>query len=244
MNSEFSFYQFSQTPDMGCDLSLPVCFGSDIGFFVKESISSVSYCHADKTFIGLAANVISVGTRYLSLTDDLEDVFYKGDCFRLRLTIEGNTTDMYYSNLLKYMGEDDKDTSLLEYRCNESQFDFLYNAAPDYYNKVRLPIRIFNPQFPQADKVYIKSNGERSVQFSKIDKEWKLETEYLTAELHEKIIVALAHDTIIIDGESVTKSAEYEISWDDYVEYDCSGKLSKATCKVQQNRTLRNSNCR
>lgn len=240
MNSEFNFYQFSATPNLDCDLSLPVCFGSDMAFFAGMHISELAYCKPNKDYMGMAENAIYAGDyKYVQITNDLDSIFYKGDCFRLRLNSMGT---YYYSNLLRYVGQNVEGTSLLEYRCNEAQFGFDYTIAGN--NKVRLPIRIFNPQFPQADKVYIKSNGERSVQFSKIDKEWKLETEYLTAELHEKIIVALAHDTVIIDGESVTKSSEYEIGWEEYVEYDCSGRLSKATCKVQQNRTLRNSNCR
>jgi hypothetical protein len=240
MNSEFSFYQFTDTPSFDCDVSLPVYTASSLAFFVDFSIDSIKYVGVDLHVIGTAENVqYGADNKYAQLTDELDGIFYEGTCFRLLLISEGIE---YYSTLLRYK-ESKTDIAILEYRCNEAQFGFDYSVSP-LNNKVSIPIRIFNPQFPQADKVYVKSNGERSVQFSKIDKEWKLETEYLTAELHEKIIVALAHDTVIIDGESVTKSAEYEINWDDYVEHDCSGRLSKATCKVQQNRTLRNSNCK
>jgi hypothetical protein len=242
MNSEFSFYNFAQTIESGCDycdLSIPVCFGSDIAFFTDQSITEVAYCAQSGDLIKVAESVVyGTGNKYAKLSDDLTKVLALGDCFRLRI----NGT--YFSNTLRYV-EYEADIALLEYRCNEAQFGFDYDVTTER-NKVRLPLRLFNPKFPQDEKVYVTSTGQRKVQYAKIDKEWELETEYLPESIHEKIIVALAHDTVVINDEEVTKSAEYDIDWAEYInlDTDCTGKLAKATCKVQQNRTLRNSNCK
>lgn len=233
MNSEFSFYQFSQTIESGsdyCDIALSVCFGSDIAFFVEEAIVGISYCTMSGDVIKSATNVGS--GMFVKLTDDLSEILANGDCFRIKV-------NNYFSNIFRYVSGDE--TSLLEYRCNESQFGFNYNATEEK-NKVRLPIRLYNPKYPQDEKVYIKSTGDRKVLYAKIDKEWNLETEYMPELIHEKIIVALSHDLVLIDGEKVTKSDTYEIDWENYIDGDCAGKLAKATCKVQQNKTLRNSN--
>lgn len=138
--------------------------------------------------------------------------------------------------------DDDKYTSVIKYRCNEPVFGFDYGKRNEF-NAIRLPIHLHRPQFPQSDKIYQKSNGERKVLFSKVDKEYELETDYMPVEWHEKLIVALSHDEIWINEERLTKTGEYTIDYENEEFTDCGISLVKGSCKMSTNITLRNSNC-
>ena len=245
--SRYSFIQFSSDTDCGCCLALPVSYGNDLAFFVRDIIvSDIFYCTPNGDVVKKADSpkIVSASFEYASffveLKDDLSLIFAKGDCFRLKIMDNG----LYptYSNLFVYIGCKEGDTAVLKYRCDTDEFDFPYSLGDDLFNKVRLPLRIFNAQYPQEDEVYITREGKRKVMFAKVDKEWDLETDYLPEEWHEKIIIALSHDTVYIDDERIQRTEPYQLDWDSVLETDCVDAV-KGRAKVQQNKTVRNSNC-
>lgn len=176
------------------------------------------------------------------------------ECFRLRMTgyytgHEAGDEDveqiLAYSNLLRYVSNEDGYLSGLSYYCNEEQFGFPFTKQKQTksYMRLSLPIRISKPQYKQADKIYENRNGEQIVLYATINKEYEGETDYIPEEWHEKIVTALSCDEVYINGERVTKSDSYEIDQDNYTYSDCGIRLTRATFKVKTNVTQRNSNC-
>lgn len=146
-----------------------------------------------------------------------------------------------YSNLLRYIGDDNDDYSVVNYRCKNSAFGFPFSEINADIS-VLLPVKIGKPQYSQSDKIYTKRNGDNVVLYSEITKEYECETEYIPEEWHRKLLVALSCDYFYINGELLTKSDKYDIDWKNYLTTDCGEKLAKATFKVKANVTERNSN--
>ncbi|GEM_PF-2278142 len=175
------------------------------------------------------------------------------ECFRLRLVglwIDSDEENadveiLAYSNLLRYVGNEDGYLSRLTYYCNEEQFGFPFYKHNRTKSAIQLalPIRVSKPQYKQTDKIYENRNGEQIVLYATINKEYEGETDYIPEEWHEKIVAALSCDEVYINGERVTKSDSYEIDQDNYTYSDCGIRLTRATFKVKTNVTQRNSNC-
>lgn len=181
-------------------------------------------------------NCVYDGFIYLQ-SFNLNELLAIGDCFRLVVVDE--SFNKLYTNIFTYIGCETIGTAQLKYTCNEPTFGFSFTE--DII--VRLQINLKNTQFPQESKVYKMLNGKRKVLYSTIDKEQELETEYLPEDWHEKMIIALSCDSIIIDDIEVDKSDKYDIDTEN-IDYDeCNNKLFKASSKIQYNMTLRNSNC-
>lgn len=126
-------------------------------------------------------------------------------------------------------------TTLIRYRNNENAFGFNYNNQ-NFYNSVRLPIYLKQPQFPTVRNVFTLSNGNKKKLSSRIEKEWIVETDWMPKEWHEKLVIALEHDRVgIINTNSnltseVMMESSYEIEWQDYLDYP----LAKAKFKLKQ----------
>ena len=179
------------------------------------------------------------------------------------INVDGSVPDCFYCDLWLYLRttppsfykitrgkisnsmrlyEASDNFSKLRYICSEDAFGFPFHNMSNY-PEVYLPIRIHSPQNVQEDKTYVKANGEVVTLFAKYYKEWEGETEYLSAEMHDKIVAALSCDYVYINGKRVTKSDKYQVDWENY-DLDCDGvtKLARATFKVRENTNQRNSN--
>lgn len=145
------------------------------------------------------------------------------------------------SNLLKLVENQDGVTDVW-YECNEDAFGFPFSTVPISLSCV-LPIRLHSPQNVQDDKTYVKANGEVVTLYAKYYKEWEGVTDFLPEAMHDKIVAALSCDEVYINGTRVTKTDSYKLDWDNY-DLDCDGttKLVKATFKVREHITQRNSN--
>jgi hypothetical protein len=237
--NEFSFIKFTDTiPSNDCDLALPIRFSSDLAFFADplkdgDPLITIDIVSKEGVFIKLLSNTIDSG--FVKIGDTtISDL----NCFRLRAVYDG--ADSTYSNLLRY--DATSATVLLKYLCYEPQFGFDY-SIDNSYNQVRLPIRLFAPQFPQDDKIYVDGNGVRRLLVSKIDKEFELETEYMPENWHEKTVVMLAHDRVGLNDIQLQKSAPYEIDYENEDVLSCGITLNKASAKLSKNTTIRNNNC-
>lgn len=131
----------------------------------------------------------------------------------------------------------------IKYRCDEDAFGFPFGSNTGKYAVISLPIRMHSPQNTQDDKTYEKRDGTIVTLYAKYYKEWECVTEFLSEAMHDKIVAALACDEVYFDGKRVTKSDKYSVDWENY-DLDCDGetKLAKATFKVRENITHRNSN--
>lgn len=145
-------------------------------------------------------------------------------------------------------------TTVIKYRCDEDAFGFDYSH--DYtsgsdrltmYNIIRLPFYVKEPQFPIKRNVFVKSNGSRKKLSSRIECAYEAATDYMRKDWHEKLIVAMEHDTVIItntnsglSGQPVSHESNYDIEWQKFLDYPTAPAKFKLY-KTDYNKV--NSNC-
>jgi hypothetical protein len=105
-----------------------------------------------------------------------------------------------------------------------------------FHNRARLPFYVTRPQFPEDRDAFRLADGRTKVQSVVIRKVLEGETDYLPAELHERLKIAMAHDIVTIEGYrylsgvGVVAEADYNIEWSrDMLDYP----LAKAAFKVE-----------
>lgn len=105
-----------------------------------------------------------------------------------------------------------------------------------FRNRARIPFYVTRPQFPEERTTLRLANGRTKVQSVIVRKVFDGETDWLPAELHERLKIALAHDNVTIEGYryltgvGVVAEAEYSIEWPlNMLDYP----LSKAAFKVE-----------
>lgn len=197
----------------------------------------------------LSDNVINIGSPlspvylHVCTITQAESMPANNTCMYVRYDFKTpiGVTSYLYSNTLVFM-TDTEGISKLSYSCNEDAFGFPFSKL-DSPIVSWLPINLKNPQLKQEDKTYVKRDGEVVVLMAKYYKEWEAESEYISEEMHDKIVAALSCDHVYINDVRLTKSDSYEIDWDNTIKKACGHKLAKATWKMRANITERNSNC-
>lgn len=187
-----------------------------------------------------------------------------GECFYIQLVrrttqiIGENDIDIYSavgcSNCF-YRICDPCFTSVISYRCDEDAFGFDYyhvsgggNVLAGFYNKIRLPFYLKEPQFPKKKNVFIKSDGARKTLSSRIEKEYNAFTDYMTEQWHERLVIALEHDTVLIESPDApvspalqfTCESNYDIEWQRFLNYPTAPAKFKVKLTPYNNY---NSNC-
>lgn len=101
-----------------------------------------------------------------------------------------------------------------------------------FRNRIRLPFYVTRPQFPTESNSFRLANGTRKTLSSVIRKVFEGETENLPREIHERLIIALKHDDVTIEGKyylgGVSIEGDYEIDWNKFLDYP----LAKAGFKI------------
>lgn len=220
-----------------------------LGIFVPSSCTEIALLDEDGDEV---TSDTTYGQHLIIFSNEdgglLDDSVPYGSIFFLRIRLS-NALYMYSQPLLHVLQADESLLSTLKYRCDEDAlgFPFTTTQGGEYDDKAYaiadVPIRLHSPQNVQDDKTYVKANGEVVTLYAKYYKEWDGETEYLSAEMHDKIVAALSCDEVYINYKRVTKSDKYQVDWENY-DLDCDGvtKLARATFKVRENITQRNSN--
>lgn len=102
-----------------------------------------------------------------------------------------------------------------------------------FSNRIRLPLYAKTPQFPTEANRFRLSNGESKTLSVTIRKNYNLVTDYMNQTMHQRLVIALNHDTVSIEGDryvgGVTVDGEYEIAWPDFLDYP----LGQAAVKIQ-----------
>lgn len=102
-----------------------------------------------------------------------------------------------------------------------------------YRNRIRIPLYLKTPQFPTEANRFRLSNGESKTLSVTIRKVYTLETDYMSDSMHQRLVIALNHDTVNIEGDryagGVSVDGEYEAPPVDFLDYP----LRKATTRVQ-----------
>lgn len=125
-------------------------------------------------------------------------------------------------------------TSKIKYRCDEDSFGFDYSTQyadsgglEDFYNSIRLPFYLTEPQYPVKRTVFTKSDGSRKKLSARIENSYEFLTDYMPKDWHEKLIVALEHDIVIIDNvnsglpdnSQFNNEKDYKIDWQRFLNY-------------------------
>lgn len=113
-----------------------------------------------------------------------------------------------------------------------------------FTNRVRLPIFFDRPQYPMERSVFRKADGSSKVLSMVIRNTFEGKTDQLPEDWHRKLVIALAHDTVTIEGErflsAVALDGDYEIDWQDFLSYP----IAQAAFRVQVTPfDATNSNC-
>lgn len=113
-----------------------------------------------------------------------------------------------------------------------------------FRNRVRLPIYTRTPQFPTESTRFRKANGVSVTLSVTIRKIYELVTDYMGELMHQRLIIALNHDEVAIEGErydgDVTVDGDYQIEWPDFIDYP----LGQAKVNIQVTPfDMTNSNC-
>lgn len=86
-----------------------------------------------------------------------------------------------------------------------------------FSNRVRLPVRVIKPQFPDTRTTFTNAVGDDITLASSVSKTYEFNTDYIPEEWHEKIAILLNHDNVTFEGEKylggISKNAPYEIAW-------------------------------
>lgn len=124
------------------------------------------------------------------------------------------------SNCLVYV-ENTCFTRVVKYKGHENIFGFNYEISipyGDFYNQVRLPVFIDNPQPVIDENYFLLSDGSKKVLAARYEKEYDGHTEYFDEADHFRFLAAMKHDVFMM-GETValleeyTAEGKYDIGW-------------------------------
>lgn len=130
-------------------------------------------------------------------------------------------------------------TTLLEYYNNENAFGFYYKTTGNaalISNRIRLPFYLRQPLFPTTRNVFTLSNGSKKKLSARVEKEWSAITDYMPKEWHEKLAIALEHDSVSMVNVNANINSEvmmesnYDIDWQAFLD----NPLAQASFKVKQ----------
>lgn len=92
-----------------------------------------------------------------------------------------------------------------------------------FKNRVRLPVFFSKPQFPVEKTTFRLSNGQTKVLSMVIRNTYEGKTDQLPQEWHRRLVIALAHDVVNVEGErlisNVVLDGDYSIDWQDFLNY-------------------------
>ena len=92
-----------------------------------------------------------------------------------------------------------------------------------YRNRIRLPLYLKTPQFPTEANRFRLSDGTTKTLSVTIKKTYALQTDYMGEVMHQRLVIALNHDTVNIEGDryvgGVSVDGDYELTWPDFLDY-------------------------
>lgn len=238
---KYSFVQFNAAePDACCNginsVCLPVVFSTDLNFQLSSDTApgNLQVVRLNGELVSSNSGFVSEGNNVYSWKSPIDLTGLACDeCFQLKIgTLLSNC-------FIKRC--DDCFTSILEYVNDEDYAGFAY-CNIDFSNRVRLPFYLSKPKMAEDRGVYRKSNGLIKLTKSLLTKEYQVQTDFMTEQMHDSLCVALAHDSVNVYSSSysgsVSKSSEYNLPWDDDM---C---IAQADFKVAVTPfAIRNNNC-
>lgn len=91
-----------------------------------------------------------------------------------------------------------------------------------FTNRIRLPFKLHKPQFVEDAQRYTKANGETVTLSVSVAKVYEGLTDSIPEKLHERLKIALVHDSVQIEGDRyvgvITQEGDYQIEWQDFLD--------------------------
>jgi hypothetical protein len=116
-----------------------------------------------------------------------------------------------------------------------------------FKNRVRLPLQLFRPQFLEERQAFRKSTGEVKTLSVMVRKVYLGETDLLPATVHEKIKIALSHDTVNVEGDAmlgeIVQEGDYQITWPEFLDYPIGKGAFTAEVKAFNAVNTNSANC-
>lgn len=144
------------------------------------------------------------GYGYVDYPADPIEAFSEGECFKYAI-LDADNNVLALSNLF-YVSNDLCYTTVITYYNEENGYGFRYVVYDDNgieritQNQVRLPFYLRRPQFQITENIFRRSDGVKERTSTVIEKDWLGTVGYLSAEQHEKLVVALKHDYVNINN--------------------------------------------
>lgn len=247
-------------------LCLPAYNGEDIAFqFTDNTPAADIYkvgVYSEGSLVGSFVELPKVslgGGLYLVYVPQIPSIasLAEGQCFNLMIQVfekdAPTGVNLFQTNCF-YKTSNKCFTSRIWYRCDEDSFGFIYTEdytedmeRKEMFQSIRLPFHLKAPQFPVKRNVFVKSNGERKKLSASIQNEYNLITDYMFKDWHEKLVVALEHDTILIEnidsgfnGQTVSHEADYQVDWQEFLNYPTAPGKTKLMKTPYYNK---NTNC-
>jgi len=223
----------------------------DYGPFNPEDWHAFNVYSSGETHVLTPTNVKSPGKPVFGVDD-----YECGQCFYIQALMRDVRGDVIDEQIQGCIGCFQKIcdpcyTTVIQYYNNENAFGFIYvvgtpNVLTGFFNRVRLSLYFKQPQFPSTRNVFSLSNGNKKILSARIQKEWICQVDYFPKEWHERLVIAINHDFIAVSNTNanltseIEPSADYQIEWQDYLDYPMARASFKAN-QIPYNNV--NSNC-
>ncbi len=128
------------------------------------------------------------------------------------------------------VGHFEKDFVLIEYTNNTNNYHLLYSENPAF-EKLKHILRVegwfgFEAEIEIDNEVYRTAAGKVEKLYESLAKKLNFRTGRLPNYMHEKLIIALSHDEVIINGVNVTADGKYNTKTE-------KNKLQLRTAEIQ-----------
>lgn len=98
-----------------------------------------------------------------------------------------------------------------------------------FKNRIRLPLKVTRPQFSKDKTTYPMANGSIKTLSVVVHKKYEGETDWLPEKWHQRLAIALEHDTVTIEADKylggIVTDGDYEIEWPKFLDFP-TGKAS------------------
>ena len=102
-----------------------------------------------------------------------------------------------------------------------------------FLNRIRLPLYLKQAQFPTEANRFRKADGSTKTLSVTIRKTYLLVTDWMNEAMHQRLVIALNHDTVNVEGDryggGISMDGEYEPQWIDFMDYP----IAPAQVRVQ-----------
>lgn len=164
----------------------------------------------------------------LFLAGDLDHDVVPGECFQLAVTIsDQGDIATGISNVFRYQEQDSDFTTVLDYSSEQDEAGFVYCVSPSLKSRVRLPLYLTRPLYPEEQTEYRTSSGAHLITKATVRKTYEVVTDMMPEWAIEALRAIWLHDDVFTDesfylpqhlpykGE-VVKDGAYEPQYSDY----------------------------